>query len=647
MAIRRDPGEVVIALAGQPNCGKSTLFNAVAGLRVATGNFAGTSVCFAETSLRFEGQVIRLIDLPGTYSISSYDTAERVARDFLLSGNVDAIINVVDSSLLSRSLELTLQLIEMRIPMVVCLNMMDEAHRKGIEINEQRLRDLTGVVARPVVAVLGTGIDEIFHEALGVTTREYRPVLPEYDRDVEECIARISRQYPQELREAVPLHDRFVVLRLLEMDHEFERFAAQVDNDFIGIVRDERKRLAELHGWPETGVLASHRHALVLDLYEKVATHHHGAVLGLREKIDRVITDPFGGMVTVVASLSLTFYLAVFLGDRVSGLIERPLNLLRTAIHSLGSSLPAALLSGVVDGVVAGAGIVLPYLVPLLLLLAIYEDSGVLPRIAFMVDGLLHHVGLHGKSVVPLILGFGCNVPAVMATRNLENARDRFITMLVIPFVTCSARSVVILALAGKYLGAGWVTALYLFGIGMAMVVSFAISRSKRYPSLGLILEVPPLRRPYPVVVAKKVWFRTREFVILAWPVILVSSVVLSGLSHFGLDAHVNRALSPLTTGVLNLPGVTGIALFLGLFRKELTLVMLAAAIGNSDIGLVLSQGQILTLVIFTMLYVPCVATLATLWKEGGWRTCLTSAALNFAVAVLVAGTVAHLAARM
>jgi ferrous iron transport protein B len=280
-------------------------------------------------------------------------------------------------------------------------------------------------------------------------------------------------------------------------------------------------------------------------------------------------------------------------------------------------------------------------------LLAIYEDSGILPRIAFLVDGLLHRVGLHGKSVVPLILGFGCNVPAVMATRNLENARDRFITMLVIPFVTCSARSVIVLALAGKYLGAGWVAALYLFGIGIAMLVSFAISRSKQHPSLGLILEVPPLRRPYPAAVAKKVWFRTREFLIVAWPVILVSSVVLSGLSHFGLDAHVNRALSPLTTGVLDLPKVTGIALFLGLFRKELTLVMLAAAIGTSDIGTVLSHGQILTLVVFSMLYIPCVASLATLWKEGGWRTCLTSAALNFAVAVLVAGTVAHLAARM
>lgn len=634
--------DLVIALAGQPNCGKSTLFNAVAGFKVDVGNFAGTSVAYAETIVTFEGRKIRLIDLPGTYSISSHDLAEKVARDFLLSGEVDALINVVDASMLSRSLEFTVQLAEMRLPMVVCLNMMDEAGRKGMEIATPRLESLLGVPVRTAVAVVGTGIEEVFRQALAVKDAARLPIEPRYARDVEEALARILDGQAETLAAAAPFPERFVALRLLEMDEDFAARVATAAPEVLRRATEERRALSARDGRPEAAVLGSRRHALVLDLYEKVVKHRRGAVMGMREKADRFIIHPLGGALTVVGSLLFTFYLAFFLGNGIAAVFDVPFGAWRTSIQAMTPSIGSALLSGLFEGVVAGAGIVLPYLVPLLVLLAVFEDTGLLPRIAFMVDGILHRVGLHGSSVVPLVLGFGCNVPAIMATRTLENARDRWLTMLVVPFVTCSARSVVIIALAGKYLGVVVTVALYIFGGLVSMAVSWVLSRSKRRRSLGVIMEVPPLRRPYPRIVVRKVWMRLREFVVLAWPVLIVSSLVLSLLSFAGMDGAINRFLAPLTVTWLGLPVVVGIPLFLGLFRKELTLIMLGAALGTDAIGTVLTHSQILVLVVFTMLYVPCVATLAAQAREGGWRVAVGSALLNLGVSVGIAGALAR-----
>ncbi len=614
----------------------------MAGFKVNTGNFAGTTVSFTETKVFMGGETFRLIDLPGTYSISSQDLAEKEARDYLLSGNVDVIINVLDTSILARSLELTIQLLEMNIPMVMALNMFDEALEKGTAIDLAALKKLTGVEAYPVIAVEGSGVREVFDAALRVAGEGFNPVNPVYDRDVEQCIAEIEERYPKDLRIAFPVDERFVIVRLLEMDQEFETAAAEIDPGFLRFVQQKRKDLAEMHNWPESGVFASHRHAIVFDLFENVARITHKHTLSLKERIDRFIINPVGGLAAIVGLLFFMFFASFELGDIISGLIESPLDALGQSLAGMADGLAAVAVSGLYDGFVSGIGIVLPYLLPLLVLMAILEDSGLLPRIAFMVDGLLHRFGLHGKSAIPIILGYGCNVPAIMAARNMEYERDRIITMLIVPFIACSARTVVILALAGKYLGGAVTTGIYLGNILITLAVSLFISRLQTREAPGIIMDVPPLRRPYAGLVAKKAWWRLREFMVFAWPVIIVSSLVLAFITHMGMDRIVNSLFSPLTSGILMLPDQTGITLFLGIFRKELTLVMLNQALGTHDVSMVLSSGQILVLVVFTVLYIPCIATISTLWKEGGWKVALYSVGLNTAVALLVAGGIAQ-----
>lgn len=643
----------VIALAGQPNCGKSTIFNGVASITVDTGNFSGTTVTFTETKILFNNKTFKLVDLPGTYSISANDITEKVTRNYLLSGKVDLIINVLDSSMLARSLEFTLQLQEMNIPMIVVFNMIDESWRKGMQIDVERFTKLTGLMAIPVVATRGEGIDQLFNccfdiiDSYNSEPKATRPtsILPTYDLDVEECIKKISDNYPKEFSTRFNFYPRFVIIRLLEMDHNFEEEIKKTSPAFIDFVNKERQLLAEMHRWPEEEVMSSHRHVNVLNLYERIVTHTQisNIKFNIKDFIDNIITNPFGGIIAVVAPIFFMFYLSFEFGDFLAGVIGTPLT---RATEWIGSYhfgnffFLKFILLGLVQGLEAGLGIVIPYLLPLLFLLAIFEDIGLLPRIAFLVDGILHRFGLHGKAVLPIIMGYGCSVPAIMATRNFDNPVDRLILQLTIPFIACSARTAVILGLVGKYLGPWWITIVYLANILLTLLISLFLTKLKKDVSFGTIMDVPPLRIPNINTSLKKVWHRFYEFLILGWPVVIISSIILSILSLYKIDDFINSILSPITVHILHLPAAIGITLFLGVFRKELTILMLASALGTTDIISVLSKGQILTFTTFILLYIPCIASITTLWKEGGWKVALLSAIMGLIIAIIFAGGV-------
>ncbi len=635
-----DPAsEPLIVLVGQPNCGKSTLFNALAGFKANTGNFPGTSVAYTESRVAIGGLHARIVDLPGTYSLTPRDGAEEVTRRFLEEGRPDAVIAVVDASVLSRSLEMTLELLETGLPLVVALNMMDEARRKGIEVDVAALQARLGVPVVPTVATRGEGVVAVAAKALAASSRKRPGIPPVYDRDVEEALEQLQAAIPEGALQGLDLPRRFVAARLLDNDAFLQRRLEGPGNTtFLQRAADLRQQLAEMHHWPEESVFGSHRHAVAVDLFEAVATVRSRQRRSKRERLDNVLMHPFWGLVFAAAALAGLFLVAFLVGNLVAGWVQAPFDALAQALlPDPGRNVWTHLGKGLLDGVAGGLGIVLPYLLPLLLILSLMEDVGYLPRAAFLVDGLLHRVGLHGKSVIPLILGYGCNVPGILGTRILESPRDRVITALLVPLTACSARTVVILALVAATMGPLAALGVYLLNILVTAAASRVLSAIVPGSAPGLLMDIPPYRVPPIRAVAKKVWFRVSEFLVSAWPVLIAASLVLGLLEHLGVADAINGALRPVTEDLLGLPGALGVTLFFGILRKELTLVMMFQALGTTDVASVLTPAQLLTFTLFVTFYIPCVSTLAAQVHEVGWRWTVVGVILNTGIALAVA----------
>jgi ferrous iron transport protein B len=619
---------------GQPNSGKSTLFNSVAGYRSVTSNFPGATVHYTSGRIRFNGLLSQLIDLPGIYSLTASNPAESATCDFLLQQSPNAIINVIDTSVLSRSLELTLQLLEFRYPMVVCLNMMDEAHRKGIRIDSQKLSEKLGIPVIETIAAEGIGIHRLFQETFQMIGRE-----PEsergvgFDRDTERIIDELAHRIAEspDLHRRLP--PRMLAIRLLEDDVQL---ANQTLTLPIEQIESARRQLEANRGKPAEEVIESERHALSMKLFETVSTVSTPPH-DVREQLDAILTHRFWGYL-ILAGLLVSFFGMVY---GVGMLLERPvLAAFEWLIATTGrwidpSGLPFALARGLIQGVAGGVAIVLPYLLPFLIGMAVLEDIGYLPRVAFLMDSFMHRIGLHGIAVIPAVLGYGCNVPAVMATRILSSPRDRFIAAFISTLTPCSARMTVIFGLVAFYLGPLWALLVYAINFVVIVISGRILTALMPESSPGMILEVPPYRMPKLSVLLGKTWLRMREFVVVAWPLLIAGSFLLSFGEYFHWDRVLNTGLSPLTS-LLGLPAAVGTTLIFGILRKELSMIMLLQALGTTDVQSVLSVGQIFVFTIFITFYIPCVATIAALFKEIGWRMTLAIAIYSLFSAVLI-----------
>jgi len=628
-----------IALVGQPNCGKSALFNSVAGYKTIVSNFPGTTVDYVTSPVSVNGDSFTLIDLPGIYSLSTSEKEELLARRYLIEEKPDLVINILDASVLSRSLELTLELLELKIPLVICLNMIDEAARKGVEIDVEHLSEDLGVPVIPTIAIRGKGVPELFQAAIDTAKNRKTGKTYFLSLDVERAISELAGLLGVDAPGRLGVPARVLAIKLLEEDEEFERAVREIKPGIINHVVRLRRVLSECHGRPSDVVVSSERHSLAMNLFEHVAKVKPRTVKPFRKQIDNYLMHPYLGYVFLAAILFLFFWLVFSFGKH----IEEPILALFEQLaaflgaHLSNESLVFTVINGLIQGFSGGIGIVLPYLIPFLLGLSLLEDIGYLPRAAFLMDSIMHAIGLHGKSIIPFVLSYGCNVPAIMGVRIMERNRDRFITAVLVTLIPCAARTTIIFALVAFYLGPTRALMLYLLNIAVIGAAGKILSRFLPDVSAGMILEIPSYKVPRFSSVVRKIWFRLREFVVIAWPLLIVGSLILSLLEYLQLSGLINEILSPFTSALLGLPPEVGITLIFGILRKELTIIMLVQALGTSNFAAVMTDGQMMVFTVFSLFYIPCLATLGMLRSIIGTRGMLFTLFFNTAIGALMA----------
>ena len=625
--------EITVGFIGNPNCGKTTLFNAFTGANLKVANWPGVTVERVEGSTTYKGRTIKLIDLPGIYSLASYSIEEKVSRKCIMQENIDVVVNVVDASSLERNLYLTLQLLEMGKPVILALNMMDIVEERGMEIDLHRLPEmLGGIPVVPVSARKRTGLDVLLHAVLHHYEEGVKDRVVHYEPELEAAISLTEENLKKYYGELV--HSRWYAIKLLEQDEEIIQYYPKA-----AVAADINYEKQIIH----------QKYNYIDEIVEDTLFNKESKAQAT-DKVDKYLTHPVWGVPIFLGIMALVFFLTFTVGDFLKGYFEIALDWFSGAVSGLLIKLAVAdwLQSLLVDGIIAGVGGILTFLPNIFILflaLAFLEDSGYMARVAYVMDGIMGMLGLSGKAFLPMVLGFGCTVPAVMATRALEKEKDRKRTILITPFMSCSARLPIYVLFADMFFGKYAMLAaysLYLAGVLAAIGIALVINHFDRGKTEGtLLIELPEYKSPNARTIAIYVWEKVKDYLTKAGTTIFIASIILWFLLNFNLQgmtehvadsfgAEIGKILEP----VLRPAGLgmwqIGVALISGISAKEVVVSSFSVLFGIGNInsaagmteltGILESVGftalNAYALMIFCLLYTPCAATIATIKKE-------------------------------
>lgn len=671
--------EMTIGFIGNPNCGKTTLFNAYTGANLKVANWPGVTVEKVEGVMKDHDMTIHLVDLPGTYSLTSYTMEETVSRQFILSGQVDVIINVVDASALERSLYLTLQLLELGKPVVMALNMMDIVEKRGMEIDLHRLPEMLGIPVIPVSARQRRGLDVLLHAAIHHKDStgpdrlvHEHPVSPRHQNDHAEHAMVYSDAIEDKLDQLIPelkkrypdlVNYRWHALKLLEGDKEItEKYPVDLPQVL------DRSYEADI---------INQKYDFIGEVIGEVLLHKERQDV-LTEKADKLLTSKIWGIPVFLGIMAVTFFLTFTVGDWLKGYLELLISWLSRAAEAGLAAVQAGdmLTSLVVDGIIAGVGTIITFLPNILILflcLALLEDSGYMARVAYVMEGIMSKLGLSGKAFIPMLLGFGCTVPAIMASRALENKRDRFKVMLVTPFMSCNARLTIYILFSEMFFPDNAMVvaySMYLLGLVVAIVISAVIHLLDRKKSTNyLLIELPEYKLPDAHTVAIYVWEKVKDYLEKAGTTIFLATLIIWALLNFGphgfstdmtasFGAVIGKWITPFFVPIGLGFWQIAVALIAGISAKEVVVSSCAVLFGivnasspegmtafsSALAGIGFGSLNALCLMVFCLLYIPCAASLATIRKEANsWKWMFFSEAFQLAVAWVVTFVVYHI----